>query len=173
MSIIEGLGLSGLVMLAAISSITIAFARQPKLAYVLPFKAYRLTVLDTGGGTPIYNHTWQPSKEQVDETLFSGMLQGVSVILKESLNQGNVREISMDEGIMILQRSLAKNIACVLVASKSSCSRSDSTRDLQTSLSILSTRQPSSLHQPSWRSASRSCWNNKKIWKMMALLVLA
>ncbi|MEX2718780.1 MAG: PKD domain-containing protein [Candidatus Sigynarchaeota archaeon] len=103
-TILEGLGLSGFVMIAAIASITIAFARQPKLAYVLPFKAYRLTVFDTTGGTPIYNHTWQPSREQVDETLFSGMLQGVGAILNESLNQGNVREISLDKGTMILQR---------------------------------------------------------------------
>jgi hypothetical protein len=129
----EGLGLSGFVMIAAISSITIAFARQPKLAYVLPFKAYRLTVIDTGGGTPIFNHTWQPSREQVDETLFSGMLQGVSVILKESLNQGNVREITLDEGIMILQRSQAKNIACVLVASRPS-------RTLRDGLQLFSER---------------------------------
>nr|MDO8086467.1 hypothetical protein [Candidatus Sigynarchaeum springense] len=119
-TIVEGLGLSGFVMIAAISGITIAFARQPKLAYVLPFKAYRLTVFDTTGGTPVYNHNWQPSREQVDETLFSGMLQGVGAILNESLNQGNVREILLDKGTMILQRSQAKNIAFVLVASKTS-----------------------------------------------------
>nr|MDO8110324.1 hypothetical protein [Candidatus Sigynarchaeota archaeon] len=123
-----GLNLSGLFLVGAMASITVSLAKQPKLAYVLPFKALRLTVIDTSGGTPIFNHTWQPGRKQVDETLFSGMLQGVSVILKESLEQGNVREIILDEGTMILQRSQVKNIACVLVATRTSRALRDGLR---------------------------------------------
>jgi len=126
--VFDGLGLSGFIMVTAITSITTAFLLQPKLAYILPFKAIRLTVIDTGGGIPIFNYTWQPGINQVDETLFSGMLQGVSVIIKESLNQGNVQEMILDEGIMILQRSHVKNIACVLVATKSSHTLRDGLR---------------------------------------------
>ena len=120
MDLISGVTLSGIVMLTAILSITAAFTMQPKLAYILPFKALRLTVVDTGSGLPIFTYTWKPGQGLVDEFLFSGMLQGISVILKESVNRGNVQEISMDNGIMILQRTQLEKVACVLVATKSS-----------------------------------------------------
>lgn len=47
------------------------------------------------------------------------MLQGVSLIVKESLSRGEVQEITVTEGIMILRRSIKHPIACVLVADKS------------------------------------------------------
>ncbi len=115
-----GLNLSGILMIVAISCITIALARQPKLAYVLPFKALHLMVVDTGSGIPIFAYAWGPSKEKFDDSLFSGMVQGISLLLKETLDRGNLREITMDEGIMILQRSQTTRIACVLVATRSS-----------------------------------------------------
>ncbi len=108
---------------AGVGVFLVAFvtARQPKLLFILPFRTIRLAVVDTKSGLPLFTHTWRQSGENlIDEDLFSGMLHGVSTIIKESLNRGNVTEIHLDKGILILQRSEQTSIACVLVTTKSS-----------------------------------------------------
>ena len=97
----------------------IAFARQPQLAYILPFQTYRLTVIENSGGIPLFTHTWNPHKEIIDSSLFSGMLQGISGVLQESLKKGNLREIHLDQAELLLQRSEKMPFTCVLVATKS------------------------------------------------------
>ncbi|MHA1636886.1 MAG: hypothetical protein ACTSUB_02620 [Candidatus Thorarchaeota archaeon] len=54
------------------------------------------------------------------ETLFSGMLQGIAMILDESVRKGAVREIVLENGTLVLQRTYKYSVACVLVVSKSS-----------------------------------------------------
>lgn len=101
--------------------ISIAFYKQPRLAFFLPFKALRLIVVNTESGVSLYTYNWLKKEDaEVDKNLISGMVQGISLILKQSLKRGNVREISLDEGIMIIHRSKEYDIACVLISSKSS-----------------------------------------------------
>ena len=109
-------------LLMSIGLILIAYvvSHEPKLLFVLPFKAIRLTVLDTGAGIPLYTHTWMQNNEIVDEDLFSGVLQGISGILKESLNKGDVQEIRMTGAIIIAYRIPEYPIAFVLVATRPS-----------------------------------------------------
>ena len=56
----------------------------------------------------------------IDHDLFSGMFQGISLILNEAVGKGNVREIVLDEGILLIKRSKKHPVACVLIVSKSS-----------------------------------------------------
>ncbi|MGY5874270.1 MAG: hypothetical protein RTU30_00865 [Candidatus Thorarchaeota archaeon] len=100
--------------------IAIAFVRYPKLAYVLPFKVLRLTVFETKGGIPLFSHTWDLGEEIAQDAMFSGMLQGIGMILDESVQKGAVREIILENGTLFLQRTYKFSVACVLVASKSS-----------------------------------------------------
>jgi hypothetical protein len=101
--------------------ISIAFYKQPRLAFFLPFKALRLIVVNTESGISLYTYNWLKEEDaEVDKNLISGMVQGISLILKKSLKRGNVREISLDEGIMIIHRNEEYDIACVLISSKSS-----------------------------------------------------
>jgi len=48
------------------------------------------------------------------------MLSGLSHFAKEALGKGNIREIHLDDAILIIQRSLQFPVACVLFANKSS-----------------------------------------------------
>ncbi|MGY5854211.1 MAG: hypothetical protein RTU92_11635 [Candidatus Thorarchaeota archaeon] len=100
--------------------IAIAFVRYPKLAYVLPFKVHRLTVFETKGGIPLFSHTWDTGAEIAQDAMFSGMLQGIGMILDESVQKGAVHEIIMEDGILVLQRTYKFSVASVLVASNSS-----------------------------------------------------
>lgn len=99
---------------------TIAFTMQPRLGYVLPFRAIRLTILETRGGIPLFTHTWSQQDQLMNDTIFSGMLHGISTLLNEALHRGNLREISVDNAILIVKRSEEYPIACILVASRAS-----------------------------------------------------
>lgn len=96
------------------------FRKENKLAYILPFKVLRLMVLETSSGIALFTHTWKGGKGLADETFFSGMLQGISLIVKESINKGNIQEVKMDEAVMLLQPSKSTYITCALVATQSS-----------------------------------------------------
>jgi hypothetical protein len=96
------------------------FARQPKLMFILPFKVLNLTVINTNSGIPLYKYNWDHDSEYVDEMLFSAMLQGISMILKEAVHKGDVKEIRLTHGILLLYQQPRNPIVFVLVASKSS-----------------------------------------------------
>ncbi len=111
----------------------ITFVKHPKLNFILSFKVLRLTVLDTDSGLALFTHTWQSGESLINEELFSGMLQGVSLIVKEATS-GNVQELKLDEGIIIIQRVQHSNIACILVASKASQTLRDGLRVFATKI---------------------------------------
>ncbi len=98
--------------------VSISFGSQP-LAFVLPFKVIRLTVIETKGGIRLFSHDWVKMDNIVDEDLFSGMLQAISRILDESLKRGDIREIALENAVLILKRSKIFPVACLLVTSKS------------------------------------------------------
>jgi hypothetical protein len=100
--------------------IAIGFIKYPKLAYILPFRVLRLTVFETQGGVPLFSHDWVKDDKIAQDALFSGMLQGIAMILDESVQKGAVREILLENGVLVLQRTYKFSVACVLVATKSS-----------------------------------------------------
>ncbi len=102
--------------------VAIVFAKYSKLSYILPFKALRLTIIETNSGIAIFNHVWNKLDDLVDEQLFSGMLQAISQILNESLKRGNVQEIRMDRAVLFVKRLPSNPIACILASTKSSSS---------------------------------------------------
>ncbi len=100
--------------------IAMAFAKDPNLAYVLPARVLRLTIIDAKSGIRLFSHTWRAGSRMKDEDLFAGALQGISMIVKETVGRGQVREIRMDQGLMIIHMIEGTSIACILVATNSS-----------------------------------------------------
>ena len=96
------------------------YSHEPKLLFVLPFTALRLAVLDTKGGLPLFTHTWNRVSPSTDDILFSGMLQGITIILKESLDRGDVQEIRMSNALMIIYRIPKSPIAFIFAATRAS-----------------------------------------------------
>ncbi len=96
-----------------------SFMKDPKMLHILSFKMLRLQVIDTNSGIGLYSHTWKAGSEIGDENLFSGMVQGVSLIMQESIKRGTVEEIKLSKGILIIRHIPNSSIACVLVATKS------------------------------------------------------
>jgi hypothetical protein len=97
--------------------VAIVFIKEPKLAYILPFKVYRLLIMDTKSGLNLYKHDWNELEAQSSENIFSGMLQAVSKMFDQTINKGNVREINFDEAVLTLKISRKTPIACILISS--------------------------------------------------------
>lgn len=110
--------------------IVLAVRRDPQVLFVLPFTVHRLTVLETTAGLAIFTHTWERTSRE-DHDLYAGMLQGVNLIIRESLNKGNFKEIQLDEATMIAHRCAGTSIACVLVTT-------NATRTLREALEMFS-----------------------------------
>ncbi len=98
--------------------IAVALAKEPKLFYLMPSKAIRVAVFETKGGVAMFTHTWPGQEKIVDEMIFAGMLQGVSLFIRESLNRGELREITVDQATLIVHRRADYPIAFVLVVTR-------------------------------------------------------
>ncbi|MFX0136447.1 MAG: hypothetical protein ACFFDN_22595, partial [Candidatus Hodarchaeota archaeon] len=98
---------------------SIAWALEPRLGFVLPFKAQRLTIIQTKSGAPLFTHVWAIKTKKVDDILFSGMLNAISSFVEETLESGNVQEVHLQQGILILRKSEEHPIVCVLVTDRS------------------------------------------------------
>ncbi|NMC08035.1 MAG: hypothetical protein GYA24_22715 [Candidatus Lokiarchaeota archaeon] len=100
---------------------TMMFSHNEQLFYVLPFKTQRLIVYDTIKGISLFTHEWSKEGAQlIDEDLFSGILQGMSMIVNESIQKGHVREIKMERGVLLINYDNMHPLAFVIIASKSS-----------------------------------------------------
>ncbi len=126
-SILVAVGISMIIPGSALAIIScgallmsIAFVAQPKLAFVLPFKATSLTVIEANSGIPLFTHSWSKKEDLIDESVFSGMLSGITSFVDIALGKGNIREIHLDQAILILERHEKSPVAYVLVATKSS-----------------------------------------------------
>jgi hypothetical protein len=92
--------------------------KEPKIIYILPFKAYRLLVVETNAGIGLFKHDWAELRA-VDENVFTMVLQAVGSILGEVLKKGEIREIKMDRAVLLIQHNKNYPVASVLVTSKS------------------------------------------------------
>ncbi|MFX0101405.1 MAG: hypothetical protein ACFFCS_17655 [Candidatus Hodarchaeota archaeon] len=97
-----------------------AFWRKPQLAYILPFKALRLSVIDTNTGLPLFSFDWVKDPKLVDQNLLSSMLQGLSMVLDEAVNRGKISEIKLDNGLIILEQDKQYPIVFALITTKTS-----------------------------------------------------
>jgi hypothetical protein len=96
----------------------IVVLKEPKLIHILPFKAYRILVLETNEGITLFKYDWAELGE-VEENIFSTVLQSVGSILDEILKKGEVREIQMDRAVLLIHHDKRYPIASVLISTKS------------------------------------------------------
>ena len=88
--------------------------RTPQFMYILPFRVDRLIIIETPGGIPIYNYFWQEEEDTSDELLLAGLLQAVQHLSFEVFAMGELREIRLEKGILLIHRE--ENITVGLVS---------------------------------------------------------
>lgn len=111
-------------MISGLLLMTLIYTSVPQILYILPFKASSLTVI-SDNGIPLFTYSWVQREDPASEVLFSGMMIGISTILKESLQKGFVREIALDQSKLLLERDTVHSITFVLVSTKTTKSLVD------------------------------------------------
>ena len=84
----------------------------------MPFKAYRILVVNTNEASSLFKYDWAGLGE-VEENIFTMVLQAVGSVLDEILKKGEVREIQLDRAVLLIQHNKMYPIASVLVTSRS------------------------------------------------------
>jgi len=102
-----------------------AYGREPKLLFVLPFKALRLTVLDTRSGIALFSYTWNEGKDLIDDQLFSGMLDALNKATQETIKRGKLQEIRVTDALIMIQYDTRYPVATFLVTTRPSQSLRD------------------------------------------------
>ena len=93
--------------------------KDPRIIYILPFKAYRILVVDTIASVALFKYDWAKAGE-VEENIFTMMIQAIGSVLDDILKKGVVQEIQMDRAVLLINHNKENSIASVLIASKSS-----------------------------------------------------
>ena len=91
--------------------------KDPRIIYILPFKAYRILVVDTIASVALFKYDWAKAGE-VEENIFTMMIQAIGSVLEEILKKGDVQEIQMDRAVLLIKHNKENNIASVLITSK-------------------------------------------------------
>ena len=97
----------------------IVIRRDPKIIYILPFKAFKLLVIETTQGLSLFTYEWIKQEKKYDG-VFSSIIQGIGHLLKEVLNKGEIREIQLDQAILFIKHNISYPVASILIASKTS-----------------------------------------------------
>ncbi|NVM44706.1 MAG: hypothetical protein HWN79_07300 [Candidatus Lokiarchaeota archaeon] len=97
----------------------IVILKDPRIINILPFKAYRILVVDTNDSVALFKHDWAKVGKD-EEDMFSMMLQAIGNVLDDILKKGEVQEIQMDRAVLLIHHDKNHSIASVLIASKSS-----------------------------------------------------
>ena len=96
----------------------IVILKDPRIIYILPFKAYRILVVNTHESVALFKYDWA-KVGKLEEDMFSMMLQAIGNILDDILKKGQVQEIQMDKAVLLIHHNKTYSIASVLIASKS------------------------------------------------------
>ncbi len=91
--------------------------KDPRIIYILPFKAYRILVVDTKASVALFKYDWAKAGE-VEENIFTVMIQAIGDVLDDILKKGDVQEIQMDRAVILITHNNENSIASVLIASK-------------------------------------------------------
>ena len=91
--------------------------KQPKIFYVLPFRAFRLTVIYRGSGISWYDYKWTES-ELIDDILLSGLLHALQSMSEDVIKRGHIKEVILEEGVLIFQ--ITEHTIIGLLSSKGS-----------------------------------------------------
>lgn len=96
----------------------IIFIVEPRLTFLLPFELFRLTVIATESGIPIFNHTWDKENKTSDSIVFAGFMQGINEIVKISIQKGTIKDISLEREVILLYSDSSFRVMFMLEASK-------------------------------------------------------
>ncbi len=101
---------------AGVLIIVLVMGKEPRLFYVLPFKAHHLVVIHRQSGLSLFQYQW--SAHAIVPDIYSSVLHAMQKIGVDILGAGEMKQIELREGTLLL--SHRKHISAALLASNSS-----------------------------------------------------
>ena len=92
------------------------FVKEPKIFYILPFEAHRLTIVHNITEMALFDYKW--SETEKDIYLLPRLVLALNQLSIDVLKKGDIEEVILSSGILLFHKS--RNITCGLVASKAS-----------------------------------------------------
>ena len=96
-----------------------AFYNRPALGFVLPFRALKLLVVNADSGICLFEYTWDTSIKW-NTSLFTGLFHGITSLTQETLQQGKLKEINLENGVMLVENPKNSPIYSILISTRSS-----------------------------------------------------
>lgn len=125
---------------------TYILIKDPKILYILPFRAYSIVVVHSTAGFPLFYHNW--SEPLIDQDLFTCVLSATERMTTEVLMKGGVSSVNLEKGVLILEKR--RYITVGLLASKISKFLRDCISDFAEQFEIRFetelTQSPNELH---------------------------
>ncbi|XEO75269.1 hypothetical protein WKT22_00285 [Candidatus Lokiarchaeum ossiferum] len=135
---------------------TIAMIKEPKLAFILPFKVFQLNVIKEKNGIPIFSYNWasknkfesiseqtiktpKTMNEADQQTLLSSLIIGIDQVFQSILLTGEISEIHLADRVILLYRDHKHPLVFMLEATQASKSLKNAliqfTKDFQNQFS--------------------------------------
>ncbi|MCY3414544.1 MAG: hypothetical protein INQ03_23045 [Candidatus Heimdallarchaeota archaeon] len=97
---------------------TYSILKAPQLLFTLPFKAIQLSLIEQDSGISLYSYTWSKSLKLVDDQLLSAVLEAITVFVSESMHLGEINEIGLKDGKIIIMQLSGTNKYLALIATE-------------------------------------------------------
>ncbi len=111
---------------------SISFVKQPKLAYIMPFRAVKLVVIEINRGITLFSYNWIEEEEIIDNVQLTAMISSVCRFVEEVLQKGGVRELYLEKATLIMHKYDRSPISSIIITNKSN-------KTLRNALSSFST----------------------------------
>jgi hypothetical protein len=120
-------GIDTIPLVTGILITTIVMIKKPQLGYILPFKALKLAVVSSSNSFLLFLHKWHKvddeiltqedvKAEELDDSLFSGMLYGISLFIRQTIQRGEVKEVFTDDAVLMVHHHKEHPVLFVLLA---------------------------------------------------------
>ncbi len=94
--------ISALLPAILVTVFTVVVFSVPQVLFILSFQVSRLMVIHGESGICLFDYRFR--YQPVDDTLFSGLLQGLQQLSLDVLHVGNLQEIRYEHGVLIMHR---------------------------------------------------------------------
>jgi len=115
-------GITFVMMCITVSILSMNFLRHPQLAFTLPYRILRISVIDMQSGMELFKKNWQSLRntEYFNESTFANLLHGINLIIQETMQKGQIQEIHLEKGVVIMHHTKHSPYIFLLVATHTS-----------------------------------------------------
>lgn len=99
---------------------SIGLINTPQILYILPFKAIKLSIINSNTGISMYNYHWTGNIDHATDQLFGAAFMSITNFMQETIGEGNIEEVRLEGTTIIIKKPAQQSYYYVVIATKSS-----------------------------------------------------